>query len=110
MLRGIRLERIKLVLDLSVNIFILALGFAALSFNDPDRSIFLHHDVVSVEKPLFLNSIYIDDGEVLLSSVTVFVHPFDVLAAFTVLLKQHFTSTANKAGCKTRSIFVIGIR
>ena len=105
MLCSIRLERIKLVLNLTVNIFILASRFAALSFNYPNRSVFLHHDVVSVKKPLLLDSVYIDDGEILLSGVTVFVHPFDVLATFAVLLKQHFTSAANKAGCKARSIF-----
>ena len=44
-----------------------------------------------------------------MSGVTVFVHTYDVLAPFAVLLKQHFTSAANKAGCKARSIFVIGI-
>ena len=105
----ISLERIELIFDLTVDVLVLAPGFAALGFDHPDSPVLLHHDVVGIEKPLLLNAVHIDDGEILLSSVAVLIHPFNILPAFAVLLEQHFAGAADKAGSKAGCILLVSI-
>ena len=106
---SVYLERIEFVLNLTVDIFILALGLAALGFYNPYGAILLHHNVVCVKQPLMLNRIHIDDGEILLSGIAVFIHPLNIGATLAVLLKQHFRGAAHEAGGKAGGIFHIGI-
>lgn len=58
---------------------------------------------------MILNTIYIHDGEVLLAGIAILIDPFDVIAAFAILLKEHVRHTADKACGIAGSIFVIGI-
>lgn len=82
MLRSIVFECIEFVLNLNVDILVLALGL-----NNPDSTVFLHNDIVSIEEPLILKPIPIYDGEVLLTGVSVLIDPFNIITAFTELLK-----------------------
>ena len=109
MLGSIGLKRIELILDLTVDVLVLAPGFTALGFDYPDRAVLLHHDVVGIEKPLFLNAVHIDDGEILLSGITVLIHPFNIVPTLAVLLEQHFAGTAHKTGGKAGCILMIGV-
>lgn len=87
MLRSIVFECIEFVLNLNVNILVLALGLATLGLNNPDSFIFLHNYIVSIEEPLILKPIPIYDGEVLLTGVSVLIDPFNIITAFAELLK-----------------------
>jgi len=87
MLRSIVLECIEFVLNLNVNILVLALGLATLGLNNLDSSIFLHNCIVSIEEPLILKPIPIYDGEVLLTGVSVLIDPFNIITGFAELLK-----------------------
>ena len=51
---GVGFERIELIFNLRIDIFVLALGFAALGLNHPDCPILFHNDVVCIEQPLSL--------------------------------------------------------
>lgn len=82
MLRSIVLECIEFVLNLNVDILVLALGLATLGLNNPDSAVFLHNDIVSIEEPLILKPIPIYDGEVLLTGVSVLIDPFNIITAF----------------------------
>lgn len=87
MLRSIVLECIEFVLNLNVNILVLALGLATLGLNNPDSFIFLHNYIVSIEELLILKPIPIYDGEVLLTGVSVLIDPFNIITGFAELLK-----------------------
>lgn len=77
-LSRIYFESIELVFCLLINIFILAVAFAALGFNDPHSPIFFHHDTICVEQPLMLERVNIYNGKILLSCIAIFIHPFNV--------------------------------
>ena len=87
MFRSIVLECIEFVLNLNVDILVLALGLATLGLNNPDSAVFFHNYIVSIEEPLILKPIPIYDGEVLLTGVSVLVDPFNIITAFAELLK-----------------------
>ena len=87
MLRSIVLECIEFVLNLNVDILVFVLGLATLGLNNSDSSIFLHNYIVSIEEPLILKPIPIYDGEVLLTSVSGLIDPFNIITAFAELLK-----------------------
>ena len=87
MLRSIVLECSEFVLNLNVDILVLALGLATLGLNNPDSAVFLQNDIVSIEEPLILKPIPIYDGEVLLTGVSVLIDPFNIITAFAELLK-----------------------
>lgn len=82
MFRSIVLECIEFVLNLNVDILVLALGL-----NNPDSAIFLHNYIISIEEPLILKPFPIYDGEVLLTGVSVLIDPFNIITAFAELLK-----------------------
>ena len=107
--RCIGFECIEFIFYLAVDIFIMALAFAALGFDYPDGTVFFHHDIVGIEQPLFLNAVQINDREILLPRVSVFVDPLNIIASFAILLKKYFTCAADKTCGKTGSIVVIGI-
>ena len=66
-------------------------------------------DIICVKKPLMLYSVNIYDRKILLSRISVFIYPFDVISCFAILFKKHFRRTADKACCKSRCIVLIGI-
>ena len=57
------LESIELVFNLIVDVLIFTLGFATLSFYNPDSTVFLHYNVVRIGQSLLLNTINRDDRE-----------------------------------------------
>ena len=85
---GVGFERIELIINLRIDIFALAFGFAALGLNHPDCPILFHNDVVCIEQPLVAEGIQIDDGEILLAGIAVFIDPFDIVPALAILLEQ----------------------
>ena len=86
-LGGIALEGVELVFDLWIDVLVLALRFAALGLDHPDRSVLLHDDVVCVEQRLVAQSVQINDGEILLAGIAVLIDPFDIVPAFAILLE-----------------------
>ena len=86
-LGGIALEGVELVFDLWIDVLVLALRFAALGLDHPDRSVFLHDDVVCVEQPLVAQSVQINDGEILLAGIAVLIDPVDIVPALAILLE-----------------------
>ena len=87
MLRSIVLECIEFVLNLPIDVLVLAFGLATLGLNNPDSAVFFHNYIVSIEESLILKPIPIYDGEVLLTGVSVLVDPFNIIAAFAELFK-----------------------
>lgn len=83
-------ECIEFVINLNVDILVLALGLATLDLNNPDSAVFLHNYIVSIEEPLILKSIPIYDREVLLPGISVLVDPFNIITAVAELFKYHF--------------------
>ena len=60
-LGGIALEGVELVFDLWIDVLVLALRFAALGLDHPDRSILFHDDIVCVKQPLMAQGVQIND-------------------------------------------------
>ena len=87
MLRSIVFECIEFVLNLNVDILVLALGLATLGLNNLDSAVFFHNYIVSIEEPLILKPIHIYDGEVFLTGVSVLIDPFNIITAFAELFK-----------------------
>lgn len=58
---------------------------------------------------MFADAIYIDNGKILLSRITVFVDLLDVIPTLTVLLKQHFVGVANHIGGKSGGIVLVDV-
>ena len=56
-----------------------------------------------------LKGIKVYDGEILLAGIAVFIHPFNIISAFTVLFKKLLGCTANKRSGKAGGLFLIGI-
>ena len=108
-LGGIRFEGIELVLYLSIDVLVLAFGFTALGLNHPHRTVFLHYDVVSIEQPLMLQAVQINDGEILLPGIAILVDPIDIIAALTILLKQLLRCAADEGGGVAGGVLLIGI-
>ena len=106
---SIDLECIELVLNLTVDVFALTSGLAAFGFDNPDGAVLFHDNVVSIEKPLLPDAVHIDNGKILLPGIAVFVYPFNIVSALTMLLKQHFTGAADNTGSKTGSVLLVGI-
>lgn len=85
---GVGFEHIELIFNLRIDIFVLALGFTALGLNHQDRPVLFHNDVVCIKQPLMAEDIQIDDGEILLAGIAVFIDPFYIVPALAILLEQ----------------------
>ena len=57
---GVFFECVELVANLLVDVFALAVAFAALRFDNPDASVFLHNDVIGVEEALLVERVEVD--------------------------------------------------
>lgn len=88
MVSGIISEGIKFIFNLSVYIFIFSFHFAAFCFDYPYGTILLHNNIISVEQPLMKQSVSVNDGKVLLTSITILVDPLDIFTTFAVLFKK----------------------
>ena len=71
-LLGVFLKCIKLIFDLTVNVF----DVTSLSFDDPNISVGSLNDVIRIKEPLLSDTIHIDDRKILLTRVTIFVNLF----------------------------------
>lgn len=71
------------------------MSFSTFGFNYPDRAIFLLDNIVNIEEPLMLQTIDVDDREILLTGITIFINPFDIISCFTKLFKQYLRCRAN---------------
>lgn len=107
--RRIVLECLKLILNLPVNVLILAFCLSAFCLNHPDCVILFLNDVVSVEEPLMPKRIQIYDREVLLTAVAVLVDPVYIVMTFTILLEQLLRNTADQRGGKSGSVVLVGV-
>ncbi len=87
MFHSIVFECIEFVLNLNVDILVLALELATLGLNNLDSAVFLHNYIVSIEEPLILKSIPIYDREVLLTGVSVLVDLFNIITFVAELFK-----------------------
>src|SRR5699024_8981428 len=81
---GIRFKCIEFILYLNVDVFILSMTLTALSLNNPNGAVLHHNDVIGIEQPLVLKSVYIDNREVLLPGITVFVYPLNILPTLAI--------------------------
>ena len=104
LISNVCLESIELVFNLIVDVLVFTLSFYGL-----DSTVFLHYNVVRIEQPLLLNTINRDDREILLTSITIYIYPFNTRSAFAMLLKHQFTSTTDNARCETRCVLMIGV-
>ena len=77
-LLGVFLKCIKLIFDLTVNVF----DVTSLSFDDPNISVGSLNDVIRIKEPLLSDTIHIDDRKILLTRVTIFVNPFYTIKGY----------------------------
>ena len=77
-LLGVFLKCIKLIFDLTVNVF----DVTSLSFDDPNISVGSLNDVIRIKEPLLSDTIHIDDRKILLTRVTIFVNLFYTIKGY----------------------------
>ena len=77
-LLGVFLKCIKLIFDLTVNVF----DVTSLSFDDPNISVGSLNDVIRIKEPLLSDTIHIDDRKILFTRVTIFVNPFYTIKGY----------------------------
>ena len=77
-LLGVFLKCIKLIFDLTVNVF----DVTSLSFDDPNISVGSLNDVIRIKEPLLSDTIHIDDKKILFTRVTIFVNPFYTIKGY----------------------------
>ena len=77
-LLGVFLKCIKLIFDLTVNVF----DVTSLSFDDPNISVGSLNDVIRIKEPLLSDTIHIDDRKILLTRVTILVNQFYTIKGY----------------------------
>lgn len=75
-LLGVFLKCIKLIFDLTVNVFGVTNLHTTLSFDAPNISVGSLNDIIRIKEPLLSDAIHIDDRKILLTRVTILVNPF----------------------------------
>ena len=75
-LLGIFLKCIKLIFDLTVNVFGVTSLHTTFSFDNPNISISSLNEGIRIKEPLLSDTIHIDDRKILLTRVTILVNPF----------------------------------
>lgn len=81
-LLGVFLKCIKLIFDLTVNIFCVTSLHTTFSFDNPNISVSSLNDVIRIKEPLLSDTIHIDDRKILLTRVTIFVNPFYTIKGY----------------------------
>ncbi len=81
-LLGVFLKCIKLIFDLTVNIFCVTSMHTTFSFDNPNISAGSLNDVIRIKEPLFSDTIHIDDRKILLTRVTIFVNLFYTIKGY----------------------------
>ena len=91
-LLGVFLKCIKLIFDLTVNVFGVTSLHTTFSFDNPNISVSSLNDVIRIKEPLLSDTIHIDDRKILLTRVTILVNPFYTISFFAETFKQTFRS------------------
>ena len=81
-LLGVFLKCIKLIFNLTVNVFGVTSLHTTFSFDDPNISVSSLNDVIRIKEPLLSDTIHIDDRKILLTGVTIFVNPFYTIKGY----------------------------
>ena len=76
------LKCIKLIFDLTVNIFCVTSLHTTFSFDNPNISVSSLNDVIRIKEPLRSDTIHIDDRKILFTRVTIFVNPFYTIKGY----------------------------
>ena len=81
-LLGVFLKCIKLIFDLTVNIFGVSSLHTTFSFGNPNISVSSLNDVIRIKEALLSDTIHIDDRKILLTWVTIFVNLFYTIKGY----------------------------
>ena len=81
-LLGVFLKCIKLIFDLTLNVFGVTSLHTTFSFDNPNISVSSLNDVIRIKEPLLSDTIHIDDRKILLTWVTIFVNLFYTIKGY----------------------------